>query len=68
MTMESRGRQKERGRSLGNHKNYRKGRFKSILGKIEFSNGGKRGHQKKYYRYPKKKGDRSSRRLLRKLL
>jgi hypothetical protein len=35
LTMENRGRQRERGKSLGNRGKYRKGRSKSILGKIE---------------------------------
>ena len=56
-TMESRGIQKERGRSPGNHNKSRKGRFKSIFGKIECWNYGKKGHTKKYCRAPKKKGD-----------
>ena len=42
LTMESKGRQKERGRSLGNHKKSRKGRSKSIFGKIECWNCGKK--------------------------
>ena len=33
LTMESRGRQKERGRSPGNHGKSKKGRFKSRFGK-----------------------------------
>ena len=45
--MESRVRQKERGRSLGNHNKYKKGRSKYIFGKIEYWNYGKRGHMKK---------------------
>ena len=35
LNMENRGRQKDRGKGLGNHENYRKGRTKSRLGKIE---------------------------------
>ena len=35
LTMESRGRQKERGRSPGNHGKSKTGRSKSIFGKIE---------------------------------
>ena len=35
LTMERRGRQKERGRSPGNHSKSRKGRSKSRFGKIE---------------------------------
>ena len=34
LTMESRGRQRERGRSRGNHIKYRKGIYKSSLGNI----------------------------------
>ena len=55
LTMESKGRQRERGRSPGNHNKSRKVIYKSILGKIECWNGGKRGHIKKYCRAPKKK-------------
>ena len=55
--MESRGRQRERGRSPGNHKKYRKGRSKSIFGNIECWNCGKGGHLKKVCRAAKKKGD-----------
>ena len=55
--MESRGRQRERGRNPGNNSKSRKGRSKSRLGKIEFWNCGKRGHLKKECRAPKKKGD-----------
>ena len=58
LTMESRGRQKERGKSLGNHGKFGKGRSKSRFGKIECWNSGKKGHLKKDYRAPKKKGDR----------
>ena len=57
LNMESRGRQRERGRSLGNCNKSRKGRSKSRLRKIEYWNYGKRGHMKKYCRAPKKKGD-----------
>ena len=56
--MESRGRQRERGRSLGYHCKSRKGRSKSRLGNIECWNCGKRVHLKKYYKAPKKKEDR----------
>ena len=35
LNMENRGRQKDREKSSGNHRNYRKGRSKSRLGKIE---------------------------------
>ena len=58
LTMESRGRQNERGRSLGNRGKYKKGRSKSRFGKIECQNYGKKGHLKKDCRAPKKKGDR----------
>ena len=57
MTMESRGRQGERGKSPSNHNKSRKGRSKSRFGKIEAWNCGKRGHLKKDYKSPKKKGD-----------
>ena len=57
LTMESKGRKNERGRSPGNRNKPRKGRYKSIFGKIECWNCGKRGHLKKDYRSPKKKGD-----------
>ena len=56
--MESRGRQKERGRSPGNHGKPKKGRSKSRFGKIECWNCGKKGHLKKDCRAPNKKGDR----------
>ena len=56
--MESMGRKKERGRRLGNHNTSRKETSKSRLGNIECWNYGKRGHLKKYCRYPKKKGDK----------
>ena len=56
--MESRGRQKERGRSPGNRDKSKKGRSKSRFGKIECWNCGKKGHLKKDYRAPKKKGER----------
>ena len=56
--MESRGRQKERGKSPGNRGKYGKGRSKSRFGKIECSNYGKKGHLKKDCRAPKNKGDR----------
>jgi hypothetical protein len=45
--MENRGRQRERGKSPGNHGKSRKGRSKSRLGKIECWNCGKKGHLKK---------------------
>ena len=35
LTVEKRGRQKDRGKGSGNHENYRKGISKSILGNIE---------------------------------
>ena len=57
LTMESRGRQRERGKILGNHNKYKKGRSKSILGKIEFWNYGKREHIKKECKAPNKKVD-----------
>jgi hypothetical protein len=57
LNMESRGRQKDRGKSSGNRGNSRKGRSKSRLGKIECWNCGKKGHLKKDYRAPKKQRD-----------
>jgi hypothetical protein len=47
LTVENRGRQKDRGKGSGNHGNSRKGRSKSILVKIECWNCGKKGHLKK---------------------
>ena len=58
LTMESRGRQKERGRSPGNHDKSKKGRSKSRFGKIECWNCGKKGKLMKNYIAPKKKGER----------
>ena len=58
LTMESRGRQKERGRSPGNHNSSGKGGSKSRFIKIECSYHGKKGNLKKDCRAPKKKGDR----------
>ena len=57
LTMESRGRQRERGKSPGNCSKSRKGRSKSILRNIEYWNCGKRWHLKKDCRDSKKKGD-----------
>jgi hypothetical protein len=57
LNMENKRRQKDRGKGLRNRKNYRKCRFKSILGKIECQNYGKKGHLKKYYKAPKKQRD-----------
>ena len=56
-TMERKGRQREIGNSLGNHRKYRKGIAKCRLGKIKCWSCGKRGHLEKDYRAPKKKGD-----------
>ena len=56
--MESRGRQNERGRSPRNCGKSKKGRSKSRFRKIECWNYGKKGHLKKDYRAPKKKGER----------
>ena len=64
LTMESRGRQNERGRSPGNHDESKKGRSKSRFGKIECWNCGKKGHLKKYCRAPRKK-ETGNKRLLR---
>jgi hypothetical protein len=55
--VENKGRQKNRGKSLGNRGNYRKGRSKLRLGKIECWNYGKNGHLNKYCRAPKKQRD-----------
>jgi hypothetical protein len=55
--MENRGRQKDRGKGLGNHEKSRKGKSKSRLGKIECWNCGKKGHMKKDCRAPKKQRD-----------
>jgi hypothetical protein len=52
--MENRGRQKDRGKGSWNHGNSRKGRSKSIFGKIECWNCGKKGYLKKHCRAPKK--------------
>jgi hypothetical protein len=57
LNMESRGRQKDRGKGSGNRGNSRKGRSKSRLGKIECWNCGKKGHLKKDCRAPKKQRD-----------
>jgi hypothetical protein len=57
LSMENRGRQKDRGKGSGNRGNSRKGRSKSRLGKIECWNCGKKGHLKKDYRAPKKQRD-----------
>jgi hypothetical protein len=57
LTIENRGRQKERRKRLGYHRNFRKGRSKSRIGKIECYNCGKKGHLKKDYRSPKKQRD-----------
>ena len=57
LNMENRGRQKDRGKGFGNRGNSRKGRSKSILGKIECWNCGKKGHMKKDWRAPKKQRD-----------
>ena len=55
--MERRGRQRERGRSLGNRSKSRKGKSKSKLENIKCWKCGKRQHLKKDCRAPKKKGD-----------
>jgi hypothetical protein len=57
LNMENRGRQKDREKGSGNHENSRKGRSKSILGKIECWNCGKKGHLKKDCISPKKQTD-----------
>jgi hypothetical protein len=55
--MENVGSQKDRGKGSRSHINYRKGKSKSGLGKIECWNCGKKGHLKKYCRSPKKQRD-----------
>jgi len=57
LTVENRGRQKESGKSRGNHGNSWKGKSKSRLGKTKCWNCGKKGHLKKDRRDPKKQGD-----------
>jgi hypothetical protein len=57
LTVEIRGRQKDRGKSSGNHSNSRKGISKSRLGKIECQNCGKKGHLMKDDKAPKKQRD-----------
>jgi hypothetical protein len=57
LTVENRGRQKDRGKGSRNHGNSRKGRSKSRLGKIECWNRGKKRHLKKYCKDPKKQRD-----------
>jgi len=47
LTMENKGRQRERGNSLGNRGKSRKGKSKSRLGKIECWNRGKKEQVKK---------------------
>ena len=54
LNMENRGRQNDRGKGLGSHKTSRKGRSKSIFGKIECWNCGKKWHMKKDCIAPKK--------------
>ena len=53
LTMESKGRQNERGRSPRNRGKSKKGRSKSRFKKIECWNCGKKGHLKKYCKAPK---------------
>jgi hypothetical protein len=57
LNIENRGRQKDRGKDLGNCENSRKGRSKSRLGKIECWNYGKKEQLKKECRAPKKQSD-----------
>jgi hypothetical protein len=47
LTMENRRRQRERGKIPENHGKSRKGKYKSILGKIECWNCWTKGHLKK---------------------
>jgi hypothetical protein len=54
LTMENMGRQKDRGKGSGNYGNSKKGRTKSIMGKIECFNCGNKGHLKKECRARKK--------------
>ena len=58
MTTEIRGRQRERGKSPGNHRKFGNGGSKCIFRKIECWNYGKKGLLNKDCRAPKKKGDR----------
>jgi hypothetical protein len=57
LNMENMGIQKYRGKGSGKHENYRKGRSKSRLRKIECWNCGKKGHLKNDCRAPKKQRD-----------
>jgi hypothetical protein len=57
LTMDNRRRQKDRGKSSGNHENSMKGRSKSRLGTIECWNCGKKGHLKKDCGAPKEQID-----------
>jgi hypothetical protein len=57
LTMENRGRQKDRGNDSENRGNSRKGRSKSILGKIECWSCRKKGHLKKDCMAPNKQND-----------
>jgi hypothetical protein len=57
LTVENRGRQRERGKSPGKHGKSRKGRSKSRLEIIECWNCGNKEHLKKYCKAPKKQGD-----------
>jgi hypothetical protein len=52
--MMNRGSHKDRGKGSGNCENSRKGRSKSIFGKIKCWNCGKKGHMKKDCKAPKK--------------
>jgi hypothetical protein len=54
LAMENKEIKKDRGKGSGNYGNYRKGRSKSRLKKIEWWNCGKKGHLKKDCRAPKK--------------
>ena len=65
LTMESRERENERGRSPGNCSKSKKGRSKSRFRKIECWNFGKKGHLKKDCRAQRKK-EIDNKRLLRK--
>jgi hypothetical protein len=57
LNMENKGRQKDRGKGSENCRNFRKGRSKSRLGKIECWNRGKKENLKKYCRAPNKQRD-----------
>ena len=57
LTMDSKGRPRDRGKSSGNRGKSRKGRSKSKPKNLEYWNCGKKGHLKKDCRAPKKQRD-----------